>query len=119
MALMPQPLIRQVIKVYGEGEWKVKKHGTDSWRRVWRKLHIAFDTSTHVQINPQYSSLDFGGSVGTINQLQLDLAFQGPLADNRKLWGKATYTEFFDDAEQSFGHKRQGTELKFTYSYYF
>jgi len=29
------------LKVYGEGEWKVKKHGTDGKRRVWRKLHLA------------------------------------------------------------------------------
>lgn len=36
-----------VLKVYGEGEWKVKKHGTDGKRRVWRKLHLAVDTSTH------------------------------------------------------------------------
>ncbi|CAH1583666.1 hypothetical protein THOE12_70106 [Vibrio rotiferianus] len=35
------------LKVYGEGEWKVKKHGTDGKRRVWRKPHIAVDTSTH------------------------------------------------------------------------
>jgi hypothetical protein len=35
------------LKVYGEGEWKVKKHGTDGKRRIWRKLHIAVDTSTH------------------------------------------------------------------------
>ncbi|EJE8676207.1 IS5 family transposase [Vibrio parahaemolyticus] len=35
------------LKVYGEGEWKVKKHGTDGKHRVWRKLHIAVDTSTH------------------------------------------------------------------------
>ena len=34
-------------KVYGEGEWKVKKHGTDGKRRVWRKLHLAVDTSSH------------------------------------------------------------------------
>ena len=35
------------IKVYGEGEWKVKKHG---WRRhrMWRKLHIAVDPKTHI-----------------------------------------------------------------------
>ncbi|EXJ40562.1 transposase DDE domain protein [Vibrio parahaemolyticus VPTS-2010_2] len=35
------------LKVYGEGEWKVKKHGTDGKRRVWRKLHLAVDTDTH------------------------------------------------------------------------
>ena len=30
------------LKVYGEGEWKVRKHGY-SKRRTWRKLHLAVD----------------------------------------------------------------------------
>ncbi len=30
------------LKVYGEGEWKVRKHGI-SKRRTWRKLHIGSD----------------------------------------------------------------------------
>lgn len=34
------------LKVFGEGEWKVKKHGQEK-RRVWRKLHLAVDASTH------------------------------------------------------------------------
>jgi hypothetical protein len=42
------------LKVYGEGEWKVKKHGTDGKRRVWRKLHIAVDTSRHVAKSLRY-----------------------------------------------------------------
>lgn len=33
------------LKVYGEGEWKVRAHGKDK-RRVWRKLHLAVDTRT-------------------------------------------------------------------------
>ena len=33
------------LKVYGEGEWKVRKHGY-SKRRTWRKLHLAVDEST-------------------------------------------------------------------------
>ena len=33
------------LKVYGEGEWKVRKHGT-SKRRTWRKLHIGIDAVT-------------------------------------------------------------------------
>jgi len=33
------------IKVYGEGEWKVKVHGA-SKRRKWIKLHIAIDAKT-------------------------------------------------------------------------
>ncbi|MFA0091615.1 transposase, partial [Vibrio sp. 10N.261.49.A11] len=34
---------------------KVKKHGTDGRRRVWRKLHIAVDTSTHEIIAAELS----------------------------------------------------------------
>jgi len=30
------------LKVYGEGEWKVRKHGA-SKRRTWKKVHIAID----------------------------------------------------------------------------
>ncbi len=43
------------LKVYGEGEWKVKKHGTDGKRRVWRKLHLAVDTGTHEIIAAELS----------------------------------------------------------------
>jgi Transposase DDE domain len=34
------------LKVYGEGEWKVRKHGY-SKRRTWLKLHLAIDPQTH------------------------------------------------------------------------
>ncbi|MCY9824553.1 hypothetical protein [Vibrio chagasii] len=77
------------------------------------------ENGTHIQVNPQFSSMEMGGSTGTINQLQLDLAFQMPLSADRKHWGKLTYTEYFDDVAQSFGHNDQQTELKFTYSYFF
>jgi hypothetical protein len=33
------------LKVYGEGEWKVRVQGPGK-RRVWRKLHLAVDTRT-------------------------------------------------------------------------
>ncbi|NQU59215.1 MAG: IS5 family transposase [Rhodospirillales bacterium] len=33
------------LKVYGEGEWKVRQHGY-SKRRTWRKLHLAVNEST-------------------------------------------------------------------------
>lgn len=33
------------LKVYGEGEWKVRTHGK-SKRRTWRKLHIGIDAET-------------------------------------------------------------------------
>lgn len=34
------------LKVYGEGEWKVRTHGI-SKRRTWRKLHLQVDETTH------------------------------------------------------------------------
>ena len=33
------------VKLYGEGEWKVRKHGY-SKRRTWRKVHLALDAKT-------------------------------------------------------------------------
>jgi len=33
------------IKVFGEGEWKVRQHGY-SYRRTWRKLHLGVDESS-------------------------------------------------------------------------
>lgn len=33
------------IKVYGEGEWKVRQHGYTR-RRTWRKLHLGVDEAT-------------------------------------------------------------------------
>ncbi len=34
------------LKVYGEGQWKVRQHGY-SKRRTWLKLHLAIDPETH------------------------------------------------------------------------
>lgn len=34
------------FKVYREGEWKVRQYGL-SKRRSWRKVHLAYDESTH------------------------------------------------------------------------
>ena len=34
------------LKVYGEGEWKVRVHGKAK-RRTWLKLHISMDAETH------------------------------------------------------------------------
>jgi len=33
------------LKIYGEGEWKVRQHGIGK-RRTWRKLHIGVDADT-------------------------------------------------------------------------
>lgn len=33
------------LKIFGEGEWKMRTHGKDK-RRTWRKLHLAIDART-------------------------------------------------------------------------
>jgi Transposase DDE domain len=35
------------LKVYGEGEWKVRQHGI-SKRRTWRKLHLGVDEASNI-----------------------------------------------------------------------
>jgi len=34
------------LKLYGEGEWKVRQHGKDK-RRTWLKLHLAVNEAAH------------------------------------------------------------------------
>lgn len=45
------------LKVYGEGEWKVRKHGV-SKRRTWRKLHIGIDIQTQEIISVELTGND-------------------------------------------------------------
>lgn len=42
------------LKVYGEGEWKVRKHGKEK-PRIWRKLHLAVDAATHAIVAAEVS----------------------------------------------------------------
>lgn len=38
------------LKFYGEGEWKVKKHGPGK-HRMWRKLHIDLDADGEIRVS--------------------------------------------------------------------
>jgi hypothetical protein len=49
------------LKAFGEGEWKVKKHGAEK-RRTWRKLHLAVDVDTHEAISTEVSLVNVGDS---------------------------------------------------------
>ena len=42
------------LKVFGEDEWKVRKHGQEK-RRVCRKPHLAADAGTHEVISADLS----------------------------------------------------------------
>jgi len=72
------------LKVYGEGEWKVRQHGY-SKRRTWRKMHLAVDESTSEIVAVLMTSNDIGdGEIlpdllkqidDTIDQLSADGAY--------------------------------------------
>jgi len=52
------PLDSTGLKVYGEGEWKVRQHGYTK-RRTWRKVHIAIDVNSQQIMNVVVSTNDF------------------------------------------------------------
>lgn len=47
------------LKVYGEGEWKVRVHGK-SKRRTWRKLHLGIDLETQEVVSCELTKNDVG-----------------------------------------------------------
>ena len=51
------------LKVYGEGEWKVRTHGK-SKRRTWKKLHVAINPATHEVVFCKLTGRD-GGDAAT------------------------------------------------------
>ena len=72
------------LKVFGEGEWKVRQHGT-SKRRTWIKVHLAVDSEildvVGVEVTtPEWTDADvFEGLVGqiegNIEQIDADGAY--------------------------------------------
>jgi hypothetical protein len=49
------------LKIFGEGEWKVRQHGV-SKRRTWRKIHLAVDETEKDIIGIEVSSPEWGDS---------------------------------------------------------
>ena len=47
------------LKIFGEGEWKVRKHGA-SKRRTWKKIHFAVDANSQQIICCKLSERDDG-----------------------------------------------------------
>lgn len=45
------------VKLYGEGEWKVRLHGKEK-RRTWRKLHLLIDHTTHEAVALEMTDKD-------------------------------------------------------------
>ncbi len=87
------------LKVYGEGEWKVRQHGY-SKRRTWRKLHLAVDAGSNQILSAAVTTNDFKD-----NQLFGDLLdeVEGDIAnvsgdgayDSNDCYAKAGERNFF------------------------
>ena len=78
------------LKVFGEGEWKVRKHGY-SKRRTWRKLHLGVDESTgmiHAVCLTKNDVDDAGQVEDLLDQVQVPVdTFSGDGAyDKSKCW---------------------------------
>lgn len=51
------------LKVFGEGEWKVRQHGTEGKRRTWRKVHLLVDRETGSIVAVETTERDVGDSL--------------------------------------------------------
>lgn len=78
------------LKVYGEGEWKVRKHGY-SKRRTWRKLHLGVDPQTgfiHCHCLTLNDVDDGSQMQGLIEQVdhEIDTAYLDGAYDHEHCW---------------------------------
>ncbi len=78
------------LKVYGEGEWKVRQHGVDK-RRDWRKVHLAVDPNSHAilaQLVTESRVHDATAALPLLGQIDAELqTFFGDGAyDQRKIY---------------------------------
>jgi hypothetical protein len=46
------------LKIYGEGEWKVRQHGVGN-RRTWRKVYLAVDEHAKDVIGVEVTTADW------------------------------------------------------------
>lgn len=80
------------LKVFGEGEWKMRKHGK-SKRRTWRKLHLAFNPDTQ-EIEAETltdNSKDDASQAGELvdqTRAQIDKFYGDGAYDQWKVYGK-------------------------------
>lgn len=85
------------LKVYGEGEWKVRQHGYAK-HRTWRKLHLSVNEATHsleavvlteVQVDDAQAGCQLlQETVGSITQVSGDGSY-----DKRKFYKAAVERE--------------------------
>jgi hypothetical protein len=87
LVTLPRPVAQKLrhlvvdstgLKVYGEGEWKVRQHGLGK-RRTWRKLHLAVDSQTQEVVAVELTA-NFVGDAEVLPDLLEQLAPEEALA---------------------------------------
>ena len=71
------------IKIFGEGEWKTKKHGAD-YRRQWMKVHLAIDAESLEVRAIEVTTNDVGDAPmlpELLNQIPVDEVIKSVSAD--------------------------------------
>jgi len=64
------------LKIFGEGDWKVRQHGVGK-RRTWRKVHLAVDETTKDIIGIEVTTTAWGDSEilpGLLDQVEGEIA---------------------------------------------
>jgi hypothetical protein len=75
------------LKVYGDGEWKVRKHGV-SKRRTWLKLHIGIDINTQEIIGVSLTGNDIDDAAEAKEILK------GKAEKIERFYGDGAYDDF-------------------------
>jgi len=90
------------LKVYGEGEWKVRKHGK-SKRRTWRKIHLGMNPDSGEIIVSELTENGCGSGDSEIGKRLLNQVSKGV----EKIWGDGAY----DDIEFRRIGKNKGAKV--------
>lgn len=98
------------LKVYGEGEWKMRTHGKDK-RRTWRKLHIAIDHKTHEIIAVTLTASNVHDSMET-NSLLNQIDKVDSVTGDKGYDNKNAYDPIADRGAKAIIPPRSGAALK-------
>ena len=105
------------LKIFGEGEWKVRQHGVGK-RRTWRKIHLAVDETAKDIIGIEVTTADWHDSEvfpdllaqvdGVIGQVSADGAYdtEGTHAAIRQREARATIPPRHDAVPWGNDHPR-------------
>ena len=99
------------LKVFGEGEWKTRKHGIGK-RRTWRKLHLAINPKTQ-EIEAEVLTENSGHDADQVDDLldQIDQPIDSFGGDGAYDQGKV-YNRLAEEEIEAIIPPRRNTKIK-------